>query len=302
MKYSWTYISVILFALQILFVSDLNAQGDTVVYSIETIDGNEYIGQIISEDDNSIVLKTKSLGKITILKANIRKKILIREDQIKQGQYWLDNPQATRYFWQPNGHGLKEGEGYYQNVWLFINQFSYGVSDNITMGIGFMPAFLFNGAPTPVWFTPKVSIPIVKNQFSLGAGILAGTVLVEDDTGFGIAYGVATVGPRDANISLGVGYGYTSGDWARSPTVTLSGMARVSKKSYLVTENYFIGTGGENNLVFLSFGGRTLLKKIGIDYGLFTVRSSGDGFFALPLLGLTVPFGQAISTVPRNGQ
>ena len=280
MKSRSLFISVILLT-QVLFIdSDLCAQANTSNYSIETIDGNEYIGKIISEDDHSIVLKTKDLGEITILKVNIRKRTLIREDQIVQGQFWFDNPQSTRYFWQPNGHGLKEGEGYYQNVWLFVNQFSFGITDNITMGFGIIPTFLLGGAPTPVWITPKISIPIVKDQFSVGVGILAGTVLVEEETGFGIAYGVATFGPRDANVSLGVGYGYSSGGWANSPTITLSGMARVSKKSYVVTENYFIGTGGDDNVVFLSFGGRTLSKKIGIDYGLFTIRQSFDeGFF-----------------------
>jgi hypothetical protein len=43
----------------------------------------------------------------------------------------------------------------------------------------------------------------------------------------------------------------------------------------------------------LSMGGRSIIKKISLDYGLFIPLSSDmDGFVAIPWLGLEVPFGK----------
>jgi hypothetical protein len=90
-------------------------------------------------------------------------------------------------------------------------------------------------------------------------------------------------------MSLGLGYGYAGGDWANTPIVTLSFMTRVGPKGYLISENYFISIGGETTTI-LSFGGRSFVKKVSIDYGLFLPVLSGGGFTALPWLGLTIPF------------
>jgi len=262
----------------------------TILYRVETVDGNEYIGTLVSQDVKSIVLKTDQLGNITLRKADIRKMTPIEGDQMKDGVLWFDNPQATRYFWQPNGFGLKKGEGYYQNVWIFFNQFSYGVTDNFSIGAGIVPLFLFSGSSTPVWLTPKFSIPIVEDQFNVGIGGMLGTVLGEEEAGFGFVYGTSTVGDRNTNMSLGLGYGYAGGDWANAPLISLSGMFRTGQRGYLVTENFYINT-VDGDLLLLSFGGRRLIKNVGLDFGLFFPVLSED-FFALPWLGISIPFGQ----------
>jgi len=102
----------------------------------------------------------------------------IEEDEISEkGVYSQHNLQSTRYFFGPNGHGLNKGEGYYQNVWIFFNQISYGVTDYFSISAGVVPAFLFAGSPTPVWVVPKFSVPIKKDVLSVGAGGLFGTIL-----------------------------------------------------------------------------------------------------------------------------
>lgn len=271
-----------------------SAQTDTTLYRIETRDGNEYIGRIVFQDQTAIRLQTDKLGEITLQKVDIRSMVAIRQ-QPKDGRYWFDNPQATRYFWQPNGYGLKKGEAYYQNIWVFFNQVSVGVTDNFSIGAGLMPLFLFAGASSPAWLTPKISIPVAKDKVNLGAGALMGTVLGEPETGFGIAYGVATFGSRDKNVSFGLGYGYSGGDWADTPTITLSAMIRTSERGYFITENYYIGSGGADIMLF-SVGGRRMVKRIGIDFALIIPSETGGELFAFPILGLTVPFGN----VPGN--
>jgi len=187
--------------------------------------------------------------------------------------------------------GLRKGEGYYQNTWILFNQINYGITDNVSLGLGLVSLFLFSGAPTPIWFTPKASFPISDN-FSLGGGALVATILSADNNFAGSAYGVATFGNENGNLSLGLGYGFANGVWANTPLLTVSGITRTGKKSFLMTENYLIGISRVINTVNF-IGGRTAWKIIQLDYGLVTsLNSIGDSFVANPWLSLAVPFGK----------
>lgn len=258
---------------------------------VEIKDGNEFVGLMISQDSLNVVLETTVMGKVTVPRNSIKSITWLNPSSLKGGKLRAGNPQSTRYFWSPNGYGLKKGEGYYQNIWVLWNQASIGVTDYFSIGVGIIPLFFFGGAPTPVWITPKFSIPVVKDKFNLGVGALAGTVL-GDGSGFGILYGLGTIGDRNNNLTVGLGYGYATGDWAKKPMITLSGMVRVGQRGYLLTENYYIST-VDASLLLISAGGRTITNKAGIDYGLFFPISSDIGsFVAIPWLGITLPFGK----------
>ncbi len=259
--------------------------------SIETTDGNEFLGEIINEDSQSIILKTRKLGEITILKSDIKNREKVEVQQIKEGRFWFPNPQSTRYFWSPNGYGLKEGEGYYQNIWVLWNQFSYGISDNFSVGAGIIPLFLFGGVSTPVFATVKFSIPIEKNKINIGGGAIVGTVIGEEESSLGILYGLATFGTPDDNVSFGLGYGFAGGEWASSPMININGMFRVTNRGYFITENYYINIDGES-AIFISLGGRWIIRKAALDYGLIFPIIDDVGFFAFPWLGFTIPFGK----------
>ena len=266
-------------------------QGDEILWNIETADGNEYFGKILKRDPNEIVLETENLGIITIRMDQVRSMRVVNQQQIIDGEVWMENPQAARYFWAPNGYGLKRGEGYYQNVWVMFNQVSVGVTDHFSLGVGTFPLFFF-GVSTPVWITPKVSIPIKRDKVNVGVGALLGTVIGEEDTGFGLAYGVATFGSRDKNLNIGLGYGFAGGEWADTPTITVSGMVRTGRRSYFVTENYLLDA-GEANFVLLSLGGRVVWSKISLDFGGFIPAGADIGtFIVVPWLGFVVPFGR----------
>jgi len=251
---------------------------DTSLVQIETSDGNEFIGEIVSEDSLIVILKTDKLGQITIPKNDIISRKTVNVQQIKDGKLWFDNPQATRYFWAPNGYGLKKEEGYYQNIYVLWNQFAYGVSDNFSIGGGVIPLFLFGGGATPVFITPKFSIPIQKDKFNIGGGALIGTVLGESEMSFGIVYGLTTIGTRDNNVSFSLGYGFAGGEWAQSPLVNVSGLFRVSSRFYFITENYYINTGGEGGAL-IGVGGRWIIKKGSFGFYFWDSGDSGYGNF-----------------------
>lgn len=287
---------IFFFTVQLLHAQ---VEDELKLVKIETLDGNEFVGTISSEDSEKLVLKTKNLGEVTISKNDIKSQVVVNKSQIKEGILWFDNPQATRYFWAPNGYGLKKGEGNYQNIWVLWNQASYGITDNISIGGGIIPLFLFGG-PSPVFITPKFSIPIVKDKFNIGGGALIGTVVgdygfEEEDINrsFGIVYGLSTFGSRDSNISISLGYGRAGGEWADSPLINISGLHRVSNRFYILSENYYLDV-GDGAVGIISIGGRWIIKKAALDFIL--LRPIGKdvdmgGFIAAPLIGFTIPFG-----------
>ena len=265
----------------------------SATYRVELQDGTVLNGKLTSETETEIEIEMENVGNLTINRDKIKRltPLVMVTPEVEQS-FWYDNPQASRYFWSPNGYGLKAGEGYYQNVWVMFNQVAIGVTDNISLGGGVVPLFFFGGS-TPVWITPKFSIPIVEDKLNVGGGALIGTVLGAEESGFGILYGLTTFGSRDKNITIGLGYGYVGGSLAKAPMININAMIRTGSKGYFLTENYYIPT-GDGQLVLISLGGRRIINKSGLDFGLFIPFFSGmGGFIAIPWLGITVPFGNS---------
>ncbi len=264
----------------------------TRVLRIETKDGNIYIGNPITEDSLTLELKTDRLGVIGIPLADIKSRTELSETKKVEGQFWLPNPQSSRYFWAPNGYGLEKGSAYFQNIWILYNQVSVGITNNFSIGAGTLPFFLFDGGPTPIFFVPKISIPVVRDKFNVGTGAFVGTVLGEETGWFGLLYGTTTVGSRDRNVSLGMAYGFSQDQWMQKPLWNLSSMIRIGPKGYLITENYLIN-GADATVAIISLGGRSIIRNVGLDYSLWLPFSSEmDSFVAIPFLGITVPIGK----------
>lgn len=282
----------------LLFSSILSSYGqdraDTLqVFSIETKDGNRYYGKIVSQSSDIIVLNTDSYGEIFIKRSDITKISLVPSDQKHIGKFWPINTRADQYFLMSSAYNLKKGEGYYQNNWVLLNKVNYGLTNNFSIGVGIIPLFLFTTEAaeySPLWISPKLTLPIKKEQFNIGVGGLFGNVGLQSDASFGYTYGMATIGNRDENLTIGLGYGFADGEWAELPLISLSFMSRMGKKGYIVSEIFLIPTDGELPIL-LSLGGRTLTRTIGIDYGLYLLGTPDDIVTAtFPWLGITVPF------------
>jgi hypothetical protein len=105
----------------------------------------------------------------------------------------------------------------------------------------------------------------------------------------GVVYGVGTFGDRDQAASVGVGFGFSNGDFESQPVVMAGGEMRVSSQTKLITENYFAP--GESGVV-LSGGIRFFGERLSADFGLFTV-AGGEGCGAecvLPLVNFVYTF------------
>lgn len=280
----------------LLFVIYLSSFGqevpDTSLYNVETNDGNTYIGKIVSKDSEVLKFQTSNLGEIKIPVSTIKSLKQVKPSQIKGGEIWFESPHTTRYFYAPNGYGLSKDDGYYQNTWVLFNQVSYGFTNNFSLGVGLMPLFLLGADVSPVWITPKFSIPLKRDKWNLGAGgIIATTIGThQSNPAVGMFYGVSTFGSRDYNFTLGAGYGFADKQWSSSPVVTLGSALRTGKRHFFLTENYvFFGTG--ETAVLGSLGGRFISKHLAVDYGFIIPAGTGiNQFIAIPWLGITIPF------------
>lgn len=276
--------------LLVVFTIQARSQQDTArTFRVETTDGNIFTGQILQQDDQMIVLLTPNYGEVRLTRKEIRS---IREltNVVKVGdQIWLPNPQSSRYYWAPNGYGLEEGTAYYQNIWVFYNYVSYAPSNSFSIGAGCLPLFLFNGAPTPIYFVPKFSVPVVKDKVNIGAGAFVGTVLGEDPGWLGLLFETTTFGTRDKNVSLGLAWGFAGGEITNRPVINLSTMLRTGPRGYFVSENYFFPI-EDFNLAIISLGGRSIIRNVSLDYSLWIpLGADMDAFIAIPFLGIAVP-------------
>ena len=259
------------------------------VYRIEMTEGQVLVGILLSETDTSVVVKTRQFGEVTLQRVNIKEMTQVDSNRIRNGAYWFQNPQSTRYLFAPNAIGIPDGQGYYQNTWVLFNNVNYGVSDNFSIGAGTVPIFLFGADVVPIWLLPKVSFSTPQEKLHFAGGAVLGGVLGEENESVGLLYGATTVGSRDHNATLGVGYGYLNEGISDSPLINISGMTRLGQKSYLITENY-IFPGAEGSVV--SIGYRWASRNVAVDFALFRPLEDTGGLIAWPWLGVTLPFGQ----------
>ena len=298
--YSFRILCLLLVML-LISPSSVKAQ-DTIPESVEVKmkDGSTVIGELVTETAEKLVVKTQNLGEITILKSTIIEFKRLNSVNMVDGVYWHENPNPTRNLYGPTGYGLRKGEGYYQNILIFANQVSYGFTDQFTIGVGFEIISILAGAnsfgdgPSIPGFTitPKYSIPIQKDKWNVGLGVLALHVPGEEELfSAGIIYGVSTWGSRDNNITLGLGFGVADGDLTAKPTITVSANKRVGRRFGIVTENWFIPFEDQYGSL-VSFGFRYIGERITWDFALFGAGAAG-GFAVspLPLVGIAMPFG-----------
>jgi hypothetical protein len=204
------------------------------------------------------------------------------------GEYWFPNPNATRLFFAPTGRMLGRGEGYYSNTYLFFNGVSRGVTDNFSIGGS---ATVFPSSTRQLgYLTPKLGVYTSENV-NMGVGALLGYNgfgSSDAERQFGILYSVATVGSPDLSGTAGIGWGYQGSKLANHPAVMIGGVARVSRRMALVTENYYVSVASDNHTI-LGYGFRFFGEKLSVD--LAFLNSASDAVFpGIPFISFAVKF------------
>ena len=266
------------------------AVADTL-FRVVMNDGNTFTGKIIEIDEEKVILKTTAVGIITLHRKYI--KSIERVDSLESGIKNTRELQlhSTRYLFASSAYGMEKGDSYYQNILVFYNQYSIGITDRFSMSFGTMPFFLLAGSPTPVWITPKYSFPLVKEKVNLSIEVMIGDILF-DDNGLGVLpHATVSFGPIEKNISIGVGYFFVESQLIPYPLIDISGIIRVSRRTFLMAENHLISDG--NYFTGISILGiKSIIANAALSYGLALPFSTdfGGEIIAMPWIGLTLPF------------
>ncbi len=264
---------------------------------VYTSDGNEFTGQLLSQDAETVVLKTEHFGVLTIRRSAITRIRSTEKAKITNGRVWFENRHAPRYFVGPSAYGLRKGEGVYENSELFFSQVSYGFSDHFSLGVGFAPFFILYDGPFPVWVTPKFSIPVIPNKFNVALGGFIGhefnTYYFDSDNPDGslnAAFCTFTYGSRDANVSASFGLNFSGSQWNKRAIFSLAGTVRLAPKFALLGESYFFDDYGDPVSLY-GAGARFMGRRIAFDAGVAVMAYGFDDAYPVPYATLHVPFG-----------
>ncbi|MBK9338384.1 MAG: hypothetical protein IPM98_18315 [Lewinellaceae bacterium] len=270
-----------------------DVQKDTAGYlAIRTSDGNEFVGKVITQDSAVIVLQTNIFAEITIRREAIRRMRPVSQKQTRSNKYLFETASNTHYFIGQNAYGLRKGEGYYQNGWIFLNQFAYGLSDHFSIGVGAVPFLGFETDEAPIWIQPKISIPLLEQKVHVSITGIVGRLFSsyeEDAFGFGGVLGQVTYGSPNANLSAGVGSVWGNGSWTRAPLFSIGGMVRTAPRFALISENYFVREDGDTYTIAM-LGFRAIGRRASFDFGLLSSLDEFDAI-GIPWIGLQVPIG-----------
>jgi hypothetical protein len=266
-------------------------------YQFTLKDGSVVTGKIISITNSEIVIQSGTIGELRLKKENIKNMTPISSIDEKKSGIWFANPNPSKYLLGASAIPLEKNTGYYQNTWIFINSFAYAFTNNFSVSGGFeIFSILAKGdGPYAFYINPKVSFKVADNFYAGGSALYANTIKTVDEFGgLGTFNIFGTYGNKNNNITGAVGWGWANGEFSSKPLITISGMARVSKRIALVSENWITppGAGSDNGYYgIFSYGIRFLGEKTSIDLAFLNNKDIAEGIaIGIPWLDFVINF------------
>ena len=254
----------------------------TQIVEIELNNGSVLRGSILSVSKDELELKQQD-GRTFIRLSRIR--AIHRIDMNRKGARWFPNPNYSRLFFSPTARPLQKNSGYYQNIYVFFNSFSYAVTDHIafTAGFSLIPAVQMQNQ---LYFASvKAGYEISDGHF-LGTGLGAATAYAMEDgliNGF-INY---TREFHNSNVTAGI-TGLSTSDEIGPYAVYLGGSYRIIERVAFVTENY-VFPNAENSYL-LSLGVRLMGENVSFDLALFRPGLGADVSVGIPYIDFVFNF------------
>jgi hypothetical protein len=258
----------------------------TTVSRLSMKDGTVLVGNIVRKTADSLEFRTGS-GVLVMLPQNQVGEIEDVTGTFVNGEYRRYDPNTSRLFFGPTAEPVRGG--YFSTYEIFFPFVAFGLGDIFTLAGGMS---LFPGASEQLYYiAPKITIPLGVENFGVAGGLVYTNVFGDEgEGGAGIAYGVTTIGSKGTALTLGLGYGFSGGEWAKNPVILAGGETRLSNSVALITENWFpIGS----DVSLLSFGVRFFGDHLSSDLGFIYPLSveTNEGFPFLPWLGFSYKFG-----------
>jgi hypothetical protein len=234
-------IAILVLSMQFSYGQDQKA-GETK-YVISLKNGRVYEGYILSDDGKEMMLMTDEIGKLFILKSDLKnlKKIEVQaefeaEDKFITGGRYLDSgPFTTRYSVTTNALPIKKGENYAMTN-IHGPEVHFAVSNRLSVGI------MTSWIASPLALAVKYSIPTANPKINFSVGTLAMTSgYFANFRGYGhLTFGNVTFGDRLNNITISAGYlNFNLNGSFKMPMTSIAGMFRVGPKSSFIFDSMF---------------------------------------------------------------
>jgi hypothetical protein len=250
-------------ALFFLFAAHSFAQVEEITDStkiITMINGEIRVGEIISDDGREILFLSKDIGKVFILKQDIKSIRPYRPEvgEIIDGDYFVNSPFNTRYYFTTNARPLKKGEDYAM-IHLYGPEIHFSVTDRLSLGV------MTSWIASPFVLAAKYSIPTKRPNVNFGIGTLLGSSgFLNAFRGFGgLHWGMATFGDEKQNLTVSLGYSYanigskvynfntetsSTSQLTQSPVFSIAGIKKIGKMASLFFDSMiFFGAKGTSN-------------------------------------------------------
>ena len=242
------------------FTGKLQIPDEGVTQMITLEDGSTLVGRITVISESDVKFQTE-MGEMTIVIAKIKEIKEISTSSIKSGQYWFSNPNRTRLLVGPTARTLQAGKGYFYDLWIFFPGLAFGISDNFMISGG---ASVIPGVDDQMFYImPKFGFAATK-ELDLAVSVAAFR-LWKQTLYFGL--GGLTYGTDDKSVTCALGVAFTDEAIADKPAAMLGGEYRLSRRTALVAESWFIP--GEADQGMLGMGALRLMgEQLTVDIGI----------------------------------
>ena len=279
------------------------------VVTITLKDGGTLVGTVVQEDETSVTLRTASGAELKLPREAIGSRELRGANPRLPASSPFSDPNESRLMFAPTGRPLGKGNGYFSDHYVLFPGFAYGLTKNLSVagGVSVVPAL---GISEQVFYVSASSAFKLGEKASVALGGLYAGGPDEDIRGGAALFGVATFGPSDRSLSVGLGWlaareeEYVYGprgeqlesrsEWRfrDAPVVMIGGSLRVARHLSLVSESWlFLGKDFDLSEQPFGLSLRFFSGRISADVGFVLVADILDEGLPVPWLSFSYHFG-----------
>jgi hypothetical protein len=284
-------------------------------------DGSTLVGTILAEDETSVTLRTGSGVELKLPKQAIASREATPAPRQTPSPATFTDPNESRLMFAPTGRPLGKGNGYFSDHYVLFPGFAYGLTRNISVaggistvpGVGISEQILYVSASSAWTLGDKAAVAV--------GGFFAGAQASDfADFGAGALFGVATFGPSDRSLSVGLAAiatregedrwspqgDYLGTDWhwrfRDAPVVMVGGSLRLARSVSLISESWlFLGSDFDLSQQPFGFALRFFGGRLSADVGVVLVADVLDEGFPVPWLSFSYHFGPSRRATDRSG-
>lgn len=285
----------------------------TQMHVLITTNEDRFVGQVTKIENTTVYFLFQNKMNLEFEFGDIES-IMVKGEEGYEDRY--ENPQRYRntrksrkevksagisgeqaLFYGPTAHTYGKKHGEYRNLMVFYNRINFGLSENIDLGVDFMPLIAIN----IVALKGKVGFP-VSDLISVGVGgstymVFRNNIFNEDTfTGANHAYGVATIGGRDKFINLGFGYAFpinVETSFTSAPVINIGGCLSLNEKWKLKMDVILLSDTNDS-VDFYAIGANWLMNpRNRLDFGITMISDTRTNFFnQTRTVVFPIPFAQ----------